>query len=39
VREVLKATDKDHMMLEWYETQGGQERKTMEIAYTRARKK
>src|SRR6478672_3582939 len=32
VREVLKATDKDHMMLEWYETQGGQERKTMEIA-------
>ena len=39
VREVLKATDKDHMMLEWYETQGGQERKTMEIAYTRAGKK
>jgi uncharacterized protein DUF1579 len=36
VREVLKVTDKDHMMLEWYENQGGQERKTMEIAYTRA---
>jgi len=35
IREVLKLTDKDHMMLEWYETQGGQERKTMEIAYTR----
>jgi len=39
VREVLKVTDKDHMMLEWYETHGGQEKKTMEIAYTRAGKK
>jgi hypothetical protein len=39
VREVLKVTDKDHMMLEWYETRGGQEKKTMEIAYTRAGKK
>jgi Protein of unknown function (DUF1579) len=39
VREVLKITDKDHMLLEWYENQGGQERKTMEIAYTRAGKK
>jgi len=39
VREVLKVTDKDHMLLEWYENQGGQERKTMEIAYTRAGKK
>jgi hypothetical protein len=39
VREVLKVTDKDHMLLEWYETQGGQERKTMEIGYTRAGKK
>src|SRR5262245_35747636 len=27
VREVLKVTDKDHMLLEWYENQGGQERK------------
>lgn len=35
IREVLKLADKDHMMLEWYETQGGQEKKTMEIAYTR----
>jgi Protein of unknown function (DUF1579) len=35
VREVLKVTDNNHMMLEWYENQGGQERKTMEIAYTR----
>jgi hypothetical protein len=35
VREVLKLTDKDHMMLEWYENRGGQEMKTMEIAYTR----
>src|SRR5213080_280655 len=39
VREVLKVTDKDHMMLEWYENRGGQEKKTMEIAYTRAGKK
>jgi hypothetical protein len=39
VREVLKMTDKDHMMLEWYENRGGQEKKTMEIAYTRAGKK
>jgi Protein of unknown function (DUF1579) len=36
VREVIKVTDKDHMSLEWYENQGGQEKKTMEIAYTRA---
>jgi hypothetical protein len=39
VREVLKLTDKDHMLLEWYETHGGQEKKTMEIAYARAGKK
>jgi Protein of unknown function (DUF1579) len=39
VREVMKITDKDHMMLEWYENQGGQEKKTMEINYTRAGKK
>jgi hypothetical protein len=39
VREVLKIADKDHMMLEWYETHGGQEKKTMEINYTRAGKK
>jgi Protein of unknown function (DUF1579) len=39
VRELLKMTDKDHMQMEWYETHGGQEKKTMEIAYTRAGKK
>jgi hypothetical protein len=39
IREVLKVTDKDHMMLEWYENRGGQEKKTMEIAYARAGKK
>src|SRR6266480_4245903 len=39
VREVLKMTDKDHIMMEWYETHGGQEKKTMEIAYTRSGKK
>ena len=38
IREVIKIADKDHMSLEWYENQGGQERKTMEIAYTRAGK-
>ena len=39
VREVLKATDNNHMTLEWYENQGGGEKKTMEINYTRAGKK
>ena len=35
VREVVKVTDNNHMMLEWYENQGGQEKKTMEISYTK----
>jgi hypothetical protein len=35
VREVIKVTDANHMMLEWYENQGGQEKKTMEINYTK----
>ena len=39
VREVIKLADKDHMSLEWYENHGGQEKKTMEIAYTRSGKK
>ena len=39
VREVIKVPDNNHMSLEWYETRGGQEKKTMEIAYTRAGKK
>jgi Protein of unknown function (DUF1579) len=39
VREVIKIPDTNHMTLEWYETHGGQEKKTMEIAYTRAGKK
>lgn len=38
IREVIKIADKDHMSLEWYENQGGQEKKTMEINYTRASK-
>jgi hypothetical protein len=38
-REVIKLTDKDHMLLEWYENRGGTEAKTMEISYTRAGKK
>jgi len=39
VREVIKIADNDHMSLEWYENQGGQEKKTMEIDYTRAKAK
>jgi hypothetical protein len=35
IREVVKVTDNNHMMLEWYENQGGQEKKTMEINYTK----
>jgi hypothetical protein len=35
IREVLKITDKDHHVFEWYEDRGGQEAKTMEISYTR----
>jgi hypothetical protein len=39
IRETLKMTDKDHHTMEWFEQRGGQEVKTMEIAYTRAGKK
>jgi Protein of unknown function (DUF1579) len=35
IREVVKLTDKNHMVLEWYETRGDKEVKTMEIDYTR----
>src|SRR3989454_1891045 len=35
VREVIKIADDSHMMLEWYENQDGQEKKTMEISYTK----
>jgi uncharacterized protein DUF1579 len=37
VREVIKIVDDSHMMLEWYEKQGGKgkEKKTMEISYTK----
>jgi len=38
LREVVTLIDKDHMSLDWYENQGGQEKKTMEINYTRAKK-
>jgi hypothetical protein len=34
-REVVKIVDKDHHVFEWYETQDGREKKTMEINYTR----
>jgi hypothetical protein len=39
VRELIKIADNNHMTLEWYENHGGQEKKTMEINYTRAGKK
>src|ERR1041384_25442 len=35
VRELVKLVDDNHMNLEWYETQGGKEKKTMEINYTK----
>ena len=35
IRETLQITDKDHHVMTWYETRGGQEVKTMEISYTR----
>jgi hypothetical protein len=35
IREVVKIVDNDHHTLEWYETRGGPEAKTMEINYTR----
>jgi hypothetical protein len=35
IREVVKITDKDHHTFEWYENRGGEEKKTMEIVYTR----
>lgn len=35
VREVIKITDKNHHVFEWYENRGGQDTKTMEIDYTR----
>lgn len=35
VREVVRWTDADHYVFEWYETHDGVERKTMELAYTR----
>lgn len=39
VREEVKVPDNNHMTLEWYENRAGQEKKTMEINYTRAGKK
>jgi Protein of unknown function (DUF1579) len=39
IRELIKVTDNDHHLFEWYEDRGQGEAKTMEIAYTRAGKK
>jgi uncharacterized protein DUF1579 len=38
IREVVKITDNDHHIFEWYENRNGQEVKTMQIDYTRAKK-
>lgn len=35
VRETVKVTDNDTHVLEWYETRGGKEAKTLEITYKR----
>ena len=35
VRGTVKVLDKDHHVFDWYEDQGGKERKAMEITYTR----
>ena len=34
-RQVVKILDPDHHQMDWYETRGGQEVKTMQIDYTR----
>jgi Protein of unknown function (DUF1579) len=39
IRELIKITDKDHHMFEWYEDRGQGEAKTMEITYVRSGKK
>ena len=39
IREEIKIADNNHMTLDWFENHGGQEKKTMEINYTRAGKK
>lgn len=35
VREVVRVIDNDHHVMEWYETRDGQERKAMQIEFTR----
>jgi hypothetical protein len=35
VRQIVKVLNDDSHTMEWYETRGGKEVKTMEIAYTR----
>ena len=35
IHETVKIIDQDHHTMEWFEKRGGQEVKTMEIAYTR----
>jgi len=36
VREVIKVIDDNHYNLDWYETHGGHDIKTIEITYTRS---
>jgi hypothetical protein len=35
VRQVIRLVDRDKHVMEWYETRGGKDRKTMEIVYAR----
>ena len=37
VREVVRVIDKDHHVMEWYETRDGKEAKSMQIEYARAK--
>lgn len=39
IRETVKIVDKDHHLFEWFENRGGQDVKTMEINYARAKSK
>ena len=39
IREVFTIKDKDHQVMEMYQTMGGQEMKAMEVKFTRAAKK
>ena len=37
VRQVIRLTSADRLVMEWYETRGGKETQTMGVVYTRKR--